>query len=178
MEQSGRLTIVLATLLVSSLESVVLLGASSSLPPATSAQAPSPRRRSGGEARSPRRLDVDRPAPSDRLRRLLSIAGRISLADGNGAPDHPVSAESGSSRGPAGALACADGGARGPPYRRRARFGQPSPSTTPMPADGLGPGAAARPACPRSSRPRRWSRPTSAFRSTSPPPCGSPTPGR
>ena len=141
MEQRGRLTIVLATLLVFSLETWSCRAQPPARPPATAPLA------SDDQAVTPKPAPLESiDLPSDRLRDVFSSAGRISLTDRRRHPDHSAGAEPGSTSRPS---------RRPCPRRRRPsprsaippprQFGQPSPSTTPTPPRGVGPGAAARP---------------------------------
>ena len=85
----GRLTIVFATCWSSSLETWSCRGPAPG--PAASDGTPGRRRLRDDQAvkRKPDAARVDRPAPSDRLRRLLSTAGRINIAGSDGdAPHH------------------------------------------------------------------------------------------
>ncbi len=175
MELSGRPTIVFATLLVSSLATWSCWAQSPTLPPATPALA----LRSASDDQpvqlKPTPLESIDAAPADRLRDHISGARRLNRAKGNGAPNSS-SAKPGSSGGATANVARATGA---PLYRPAA-----APVRTTKPIDGprvsseYGSGATARRHYPCTSKHRRLSRLTLASRSTSPPPCGSPTPGR
>ena len=134
MERSGRLTIVLATLLVSSLETWSCRAQSPALPLATTVPAPRSARDDQAVKRKPTPLEsIDLRHPTD-FATIFRVPGESTVPDSNGARTTLPAPNPVRRRGPTRS--------RRPRRRRPPRsaippprqFGQPSPSTTPTPA--------------------------------------------